>query len=101
MTTEPPLPLAEGEVESLASTEDLAIAEHLASAEPLAAPSVDVVWLQSVVQKASHASGQERRQLADAVNEAFQRIGQTGGSRATADFLLRQLESGLLKDLFD
>lgn len=70
-------------------------------ARPGTASGVDMAWLRSTVIKAGKTAGQERRSLGDQINEAFQRLAQSGGSRQVADFLLKQLEAGGLKDLSD
>lgn len=80
--------------------------EHAQSQESAEEPSrpgggVDIGLLHSQVVRARKAAGQARRQLGDDINAAFRRLGQSGGSRAVADFLLKQLEDKTLHDLVD
>jgi len=65
------------------------------------AAGVDMAWLRSTVMRAGTATAQERRALAEQINEAFIRLGQRGGARQVADFLLRFLEAGALSGLAD
>jgi hypothetical protein len=94
---QPPAPAEGDAVEAPREAQE---APHEAPDRP-AASTVDMGLLHSQVVRARKAGGQARRQLADEINAAFRKLGQSGGSRAVADFLLKQLEEDAFEGLTD
>jgi hypothetical protein len=54
-----------------------------------------------LIEQARGALPVDQQALAEHINRCFEQMAERGGSRATADFILRQLDGGRLADLVD
>src|SRR5689334_1130662 len=70
-------------------------------AAALAVPVVDLERLRALVDKRTSTPASGRAQLAESINQALRALEREEPSRAVADFVLRQLESGALVGLVD